>query len=51
VIEKMGIFSRLVEDMFFDDIPCILLCGKGYPSVTTRAMLAMMAAQFRYEQQ
>jgi DNA topoisomerase VI subunit A len=49
VIEKMGIFTRLVEDKFFDTVPCILLCGKGYPSVATRAMLAMMDLQLKYE--
>lgn len=44
VIEKMGIFQRLYEDRFFERLPCILLCGRGYPSVATRLMLARLAS-------
>jgi DNA topoisomerase VI subunit A len=47
VIEKQGIFARLVEDNFFRNVPSILVCGRGYPSVATRAMVFLMAEQLR----
>lgn len=47
VIEKFGIFTRLVQDKFFNRLPCILICGKGYPSVATRAMTWLLASRLR----
>lgn len=44
VVEKMGVFVRLVEDRFFDLCPCVLVCGKGYPSIATRAFVSMLVA-------
>lgn len=44
VVEKMGVFVRLVEDRFFDRCPCVLVCGKGYPSIATRAFISMLVA-------
>ena len=37
VIEKEGVYNRLAEDRFFDNHPCILVCGKGFPDLATRA--------------
>lgn len=39
VIEKEGIYSRLSEDKFFDKYPCILLTGRGFPDLATRAFV------------
>ncbi|CAN8073153.1 unnamed protein product [Agarophyton chilense] len=47
VIEKYGIFMRLVQDRIYDRLPCILVCGKGYPSVATRAMTSLLASRLR----
>ncbi|KAJ8905108.1 hypothetical protein NDN08_001618 [Rhodosorus marinus] len=47
VIEKFGIFHRLVEDSFTSRVPSILICGGGYPSLSTRAMTNRIAMHFR----
>jgi meiotic recombination protein SPO11 len=39
VVEKEGVYNRLSEDRFFDDYPCILVTGKGFPDLATRAMV------------
>ena len=47
VIEKYGIFCRLVEERFFQKIPSVLICGKGYPSIATRALVAITADKLK----
>lgn len=47
VIEKYGIFARLVQDRFYHMIPSVLVCGKGYPSVSTRAFVALIERKLR----
>ncbi len=47
VIEKEGIFSRLVEDKFWMRLPCVLITGKGFPDLATRAMVHQVSARFR----
>jgi len=39
VIEKEGVYNRLLEDAFFERHPCILVTGKGFPDLATRAMV------------
>lgn len=39
VIEKEGIYRRLAQDRFFDKWPCILVTGKGFPDLATRAFV------------
>ncbi|KAK8818515.1 hypothetical protein WA577_003818 [Blastocystis sp. JDR] len=39
VVEKDGIFKRLIEDRFFDTLPCILITGRGFPDFATRLLL------------
>jgi meiotic recombination protein SPO11 len=39
VIEKEGVYLRLSEDKFYDRCPCILICGKGFPDLATRALV------------
>ncbi len=39
VVEKEGVYTRLSEDRFYDDIPCIIVTGKGFPDVATRALV------------
>lgn len=48
VIEKFGIFTRLVQDRIFEKLPLVLICGKGYPSVSTRAVTSLLANRLRY---
>lgn len=38
VIEKFGIFTTLIQNRIFDRLPCVLVCGKGYPCVAVRAL-------------
>lgn len=39
VIEKEGVYRRLAQDRFFDSWPCILVTGKGFPDLATRALV------------
>uniref|UniRef100_A0A7S2UM25 DNA topoisomerase (ATP-hydrolyzing) n=1 Tax=Attheya septentrionalis TaxID=420275 RepID=A0A7S2UM25_9STRA len=39
VIEKEGVYNRLSEDRFFERYPCILVTGKGFPDLATRALV------------
>lgn len=39
VVEKDGIYNRLSEDRLFDTFPCVLVTGKGYPDLATRALV------------
>ena len=42
IIEKEGIYLRLSEDRFFDKYPCIIITGKGYPDIATRALVHVL---------
>ena len=42
VVEKDGVYTRLSEDRFFDIIPCILVTGKGFPDIATRALVFVL---------
>jgi meiotic recombination protein SPO11 len=46
VVEKEGIYKRLCEDRFFDRIPCIIVTGKGFPDLATRAFVHTMHIAF-----
>jgi meiotic recombination protein SPO11 len=46
VIEKEGIYNRLSEDRFFERVPCILVTGKGFPDLATRAFVSSLYQQF-----
>merc|ERR1712232_322852 len=39
VIEKEGVYNRLSEERIFDRFPCILVTGKGFPDLSTRALV------------
>ena len=39
VIEKEGVYNRLSEDGFYERYPCILVTGKGFPDLASRAMV------------
>eukprot|EP00698_Gefionella_okellyi_P024931 TRINITY_DN8953_c0_g1_i2.p1 TRINITY_DN8953_c0_g1~~TRINITY_DN8953_c0_g1_i2.p1 ORF type:complete len:383 (+),score=38.44 TRINITY_DN8953_c0_g1_i2:56-1204(+) len=43
VIEKDGIFERLMEDRFFEQVPAILITAKGFPDMATRWMLRFLS--------
>jgi meiotic recombination protein SPO11 len=42
VIEKEGIYRRLAQDRFFDKWPCIMVTGKGFPDLATRAFVHVL---------
>jgi len=42
VVEKEGIFLRLTEDRFHERYPCIIVTGKGYPDIATRALVHVL---------
>jgi meiotic recombination protein SPO11 len=39
VVEKEGIYNRLAEDRFYDVYPCIMITAKGFPDLSSRAMV------------
>ncbi|KAL3803728.1 hypothetical protein HJC23_003782 [Cyclotella cryptica] len=39
VIEKEGVYNRLAEERIFDKFPCIIVTGKGFPDLATRALV------------
>ena len=43
VVEKEGVFRRLVEDKVWAARPCIVLTGCGVPDLATRALLRALA--------
>jgi DNA topoisomerase VI subunit A len=43
VIEKEGVFRRLVEDNIFSTVPCIICTGSGFPDVATRAFVSKVS--------
>jgi len=45
VIEKEGVFQRLLEDRFISLIPCIMVTGSGFPDIATRALVAKISAK------
>ena len=47
VVEKEGIFRRLVEDHFCDRIPCVLITGLGYPPEYVRALVSKASTTLR----
>ena len=47
VVEKEGIYRRLAQDRFFDTWPCILVTGKGFPDLATRAFVHALHTTLR----
>jgi len=46
VVEKEGIFERLLEDEFPRRHQCIIVTGKGFPDVPTRALVWQLHMRF-----
>jgi len=46
VIEKEGVFTRLVEERFFLKVPCIMITGCGFPDIATRALVSTLTKFF-----
>ena len=42
VIEKEGVYNRLSEERIYDRMPCILVTGKGFPDLATRALVSAL---------
>ena len=42
VVEKEGVYNRLSEERIFDRFPCILVTGKGFPDLATRALVSTL---------
>ena len=38
-----GIFNRLCNDRFWQIIPCVLVTGKGFPDLATRAFVRKLS--------
>jgi meiotic recombination protein SPO11 len=36
VVEKDAVFQRLVEDRLFDELPCVIITGRGMPDIASR---------------
>ena len=47
IVEKDGIFKRLYEDKFFDLVPCVIITGRGFPDLATRAFTHFLMTQLR----
>jgi meiotic recombination protein SPO11 len=47
VIEQEGVFWRLAADRIFNRYPCILVTGKGFPDVATRALVHTLHRELR----
>ncbi len=47
VIEKEGVYNRLSEERIFDRYPCILVTGKGFPDLATRALVSTLHRELR----
>ena len=43
IVESEGIFARLAEDRFFERVPAVLVTGKGFPDLATRACVRALA--------
>ena len=39
IIEKEGVFNRLIEDKIHIIMPSLLICGKGFPDLNTRIFI------------
>ena len=46
VIEKEGIFDRLHQDRFWRRLPCVLVTGRGFPDLATRALVHQLSTRF-----
>lgn len=42
IVEKDAVFQRLVAERFFAQVPCVLLTGRGFPDLATRAMARLL---------
>ncbi|XP_052131913.1 meiotic recombination protein W68 [Frankliniella occidentalis] len=48
VLEKDTVFQRVLQEGILDRLgPCIVITGKGYPDVSTRALLSRLEAELR----
>eukprot|EP00939_MAST-03C_sp_MAST-3C-sp1_P003637 g3637.t1 len=47
VVEKEAVFARLMEENFTSRFPGILVTGKGYPDLASRAFVAKLARELR----
>ena len=46
VVEKEGVFRRLVKEQFCRRVPCVLVTGCGFPDMASRALVAKVASNF-----
>lgn len=44
VVEKDAVFQHLVQDRLWEQLPCVLLTGRGMPDMASRALLAALVA-------
>ena len=46
VVEKEGVFRRLVKENFCKRVPCIMVTGCGFPDMATRALVSKVSSRF-----
>ncbi len=46
IVEKDGPFQKLCEERFFDQCPCIIVTGCGFPDIATRCFVSKVSAKF-----
>lgn len=44
IVEKDAVFQRLTAERIFSLVPCVLLSGRGFPDVATRALACALVA-------
>jgi len=46
VVEKDSVFTKLVQERVFDQLPCVLVTAKGFPDLATRVFLKRLQQSF-----
>jgi len=46
VVEKEGVFQRLVEEEICEKFNCLIVTGKGFPDLATRAFLHHLSSSY-----
>jgi len=47
VVEKQGVFARLVEERIWRTLPVVIMCGLGIPDMASRALTQRLTALLR----
>lgn len=47
VVEKDAVFKSLCEKVIWNEVPCVLITGRGYPGLAVREVVARCEKQFK----